>query len=148
MTNDQPAASTPFTSPSREYEFDSGQNLVIGELAGAMRFVGTASVVFALVVWVVGLAILFLGNPAGLSQLVQGTLMFIIGVWTRSAARSFQLVVDTQGNDIGNMMTALGELRRLYNLQKWVLILAIALIVLAFIAGFFLAMVMGARGHG
>lgn len=148
MTNDQPNASTPFSSTPTEYEFSSDQNHVIGELAGAMRFVGTASVVFALVVWVVGLAILFLGNPAGLSQLVQGTLMFIIGVWTRSAAVSFQRVVDTQGSDIANMMTALGELRRLYNLQKWVLIVAIALIVVAFVAGFFLALVLGARAHG
>ena len=65
MTNDQPNASTPFSSTPTEYEFSSDQNHVIGELAGAMRFVGTASVVFALVVWVVGLAILFLALDAG-----------------------------------------------------------------------------------
>ena len=131
MTNDMTGSAAATSRQPAEYEFDVTQELVVGELAGAMRFVGTATT--------------FMGNPAGLAQIIQGVLMAFIGVWTRSSARSFQLVVDTKGNDIGNLMNALGELRRLYNLQRWVLIVALVLMVVAFALGILAAIFL--RGH-
>jgi hypothetical protein len=150
MTNDMGNNAAAPAPPAHDgHEFDASQNLVIGDLAGSMSFVGTASIVLAIVMWLIGIATMFLGNPAGLAQIVQGVLMVFIGVWTRSSARSFQLVVDTKGSDIANLMNALGELRRLYNLQKWMIIVALVLIVLAFAAGIVFGILLGVRtSHG
>lgn len=146
MTND--TTNAPASIPqahSGGYEFDGAQEVVIRDLAGAMQFVGTVSIVLAVLMWLIGIATMFMGNPAGLAQIVQGVLMIFIGVWTRSAARSFQLVVDTKGSDIPNLMNALGELRRLYNLQKWLMILMFVLIVLAFVGGIAAGIFLAAR---
>jgi len=145
MTNDMTGNAGAPPAQSGGYEFDSAQEVVVGELAGSMRFVGTASIALAIVMWLLGIATMFMGNPAGLAQIVQGVLMIFIGTWTRSSARSFQLVVDTKGNDIGNLMNALGELRRLYNLQKWVLIVALVLMVIAFALGIVAGIVLQTR---
>ena len=130
------------------YEFDSSQEVVIRDLAGSMQFVGTVSIVVAVVMWLAGIATMFMGNPAGLAQIVQGVLMVFIGVWTRSSARSFQLVVDTKGSDIPNLMNALGELRRLYSLQKWLMIVMLVLFVLAFVGGILFGILFAARVSG
>jgi len=145
MTNDMTGSAAATSRQPAEYEFDVTQELVVGELAGAMRFVGTASIVLAVVMWLIGIATTFMGNPAGLAQIIQGVLLAFIGVWTRSSARSFQLVVDTKGNDIANLMSALSELRRLYNLQRWVMIVALVLMVAAFALGIVAALFL--RGH-
>lgn len=127
------------------YEFDSNQEVVIRDLAGSMQFVGTASIVVAVVMWLIGIATLFMANPAGVGQIIQGVLLVFIGVWTRSSARSFQLVVDTKGSDIPNLMSALSELRRLYNLQKWLMIVMLVLFILAFVGGIAFAILFAAR---
>jgi hypothetical protein len=49
--------------------------------------------------------------------------------------KAFKLIVETQGNDIENLMGALGQLRKLYTLQYWLffiglIFLAIAVIVI------------------
>jgi hypothetical protein len=48
--------------------------------------------------------------------LVNGLIYLLIGMWTRSAAASFQKIVDTRGHDIGHLMDALGSLNRMYTL--------------------------------
>lgn len=150
MTNDTTTnAGTPAAGAHPGgYEFDAGQETVIRDLAGSMQFVGTVSVVLAIVMWLIGIATMFTGNPAGLGQIIQGVLLVFIGVWTRSSAKSFQLVVDTKGSDIPNLMSALGELRRLYNLQKWLMILALVLFVAAFALGIVAAFMLAARHTG
>lgn len=127
------------------YEFDSTQEVVIRDLAGTMQFVGTVSIVLAVVLWIIGIVTMFAGNLAGLGQVMQGVLLVFIGAWTRSAARSFQLVVDTKGSDIPNLMNALGELSRLYALQKWLMILALVLFIGAFVLGVVAALMLAGR---
>lgn len=151
MTNDQSTtpAATPATGAFANdgYEFNADQETVIRELAGSMGFVGTASAVLAVIMWIIGIATMFMMNPAGLGNIIQGVLLIFIGIWTRSAARSFQLVVDTKGSDITNMMNALGELRRLYNLQKWLMILGLVLVIGAFVLGIVAGIFIAARAH-
>ena len=43
----------------------------------------------------------------------------------------FQNIVDTEGNDIGNLMTALDELRRAYAIQRVVFGIAALALVMA-----------------
>jgi len=51
----------------------------------------------------------------GLANIIQGIVQIIIGFWTNKAASAFKQIVTTQGNDIENLMGALGELRKLYS---------------------------------
>jgi hypothetical protein len=57
---------------------------------------------------------------------VTGLIFLLQGVWTRSSAGSFQKIVDTQGNDITNLMNAIGSLQTMYGLLY--LLLAAALL--------------------
>jgi len=59
--------------------------------------------------------------------LVNGLIYLLIGVWTRSAAGSFQKIVDTQGHDIGHLMDALGALNRMYTLISTLIIIGLLL---------------------
>src|SRR5262249_24235914 len=54
---------------------------------------------------------------------ITGLIFLLQGVWTRSAGGSFQKIVDTQGNDVAHLMSAIGSLRAMYG-QVYMLLLA------------------------
>lgn len=95
-----------------------------------MRFVSYFLIGLGVLLIVSGILSLRAG---GLNSIIQGIIQLIIGIWTAKAASSFQLIVKTQGSDIENLMNALGELRKLYTLQYWVLIIALILVVIAIV---------------
>src|SRR5262249_37411420 len=57
---------------------------------------------------------------------VAGLIFLLQGVWSRSAAAAFRKIADTRGNDITNLMNAVGALRTMYGLLH--LLLAAALL--------------------
>lgn len=116
------------------YEFNNTQNQLIRQLAQKMR-VGYILLALGVLVIVPGIVNFRLG---GFATIIQGIIQLIIGVWTAKAATSFQLIVKTQGNDIENLMTALGELRKLYALQYWIFIIALVLVVVGIVAALIL----------
>jgi len=114
-----------------EYEFSPTQNEIIEDLARKMRFVGLMGIILGLVSLLGGVAGLFTAKEAaGLTSVVQGLMLLVVGVWTRSAAGGFQTIVDTQGSDIANLMGALNHLRRIYSLQRIVFVVALLVLVL------------------
>ena len=117
------------------YEFNNTQNQLIRQLAQKMRFVGYILLALGVLVIVAGIVNFRLG---GFATIIQGIIQLIIGLWTAKAATSFQLIVKTQGNDIENLMTALGELRKLYALQYWIFIIALSLVVVGIVAALIL----------
>ena len=117
------------------YEFNNTQNQLIRQLAQKMRFVGYILLTLGVLVIVAGIVNFRLG---GFATIIQGIIQLIIGLWTAKAATSFQLIVKTQGNDIENLMTALGELRKLYALQYWIFIIALVLVVVGIVASLIL----------
>lgn len=117
------------------YEFNNTQNQLIRQLAQKMRFVGYILIALGVLVIVAGIVNFRLG---GFATIIQGIIQLIIGIWTAKAATSFQLIVKTQGNDIENLMTALGELRKLYALQYWIFIIALVLVVVGIVAALIL----------
>ena len=117
------------------YEFNNTQNQLIRQLAQKMRFVGYILLTLGVLVIVAGIVNFRLG---GFATIIQGIIQLIIGIWTAKAATSFQLIVKTQGNDIENLMTALGELRKLYALQYWIFIIALVLVVVGIVAALIL----------
>ena len=116
---------------SREYEFSSSQNELIKNLADKMRFVAY----FMIAAGVLGAIGGLFNLRTGLGAIINGVVYILIGVWTNSASAAFLRIVDTQGNDIENLMGALGELRKLYTLQYWLLIVALIFIAIALVLG-------------
>lgn len=113
-----------------QYEFSTSQNELIQQLAEKMRFVGYFLIGVGILIAVSGLVTLTNG---GIGNIINGVIQVIIGVWTSKAASAFKLIVETQGNDIENLMGALGELRKLYTLQYWALIIALVFVAIALI---------------
>lgn len=116
----------------RQYEFDNSQNELIKQLADKMRFVSYFLIGVGVLVAIGGLFTLTRG---GISNIISGVVQAIIGVWTSKAASAFQRIVATQGNDIENLMGALSELRKLYTLQYWLLILTLVFLALGLVLG-------------
>ena len=116
------------------YEFNNSQNQLIRELSNKMRFVSYFLNGSGVLVVIAGLFTLARG---GIGNLIYGIIQIFIGVWTNKAASSFQRIVSTQGNDIENLMSALGELKKLYFLQYWLLIVALVFLALGIVLGVF-----------
>ncbi|MGD1806568.1 hypothetical protein ACP6PL_14165 [Dapis sp. BLCC M126] len=113
----------------KQYEFDSSQNELILDLSNKMRFVSYFLIAGGVLSGIIGL----LSLNAGV--IIPAVVDIIIGVWTLKAASSFKLIVDTEGNDIVNLMGALGELRKLYRLQYWLLIITLVFLAIALVIG-------------
>jgi hypothetical protein len=128
------------TTSNAEYEFDEGENAVLRDLAGSMSFVGTFNIIGGALLVLLGAIAVLGAGPVALVYIVQGIVNFLVGIWTRSGAAGFTRVVQTEGNDIANMMQALGELRRIYNLQKIVIIVTMVLVVLGIVGAVLLVM--------
>jgi hypothetical protein len=146
---------------TRQYEFSAQQNALFDSLAHKMRWVGgflTVVGVLNLVAAALLVAAVYrhefpaewLGRltpdeqarlealpPNGrlwgfaLNTGVSGLLYLMIGVWTRSAASSFQRIVTTEGRDISHLMNALGALHQMYSLFFALLVLALVFMLAA-----------------
>jgi len=116
----------------RNYEFDSNQNELIAVLAKRMTWVGRFMIAFS-VLAIIGGAATFADD--GLNAIIQGVFIIVLAVWTLRAASAFSSITTTEGSDISNLMTALGELRKLYTLQYWLIIVAIVLVIIGAIVG-------------
>ena len=127
-----------------QYEFSGSQNELIRDLSQKMNFVSSFLKVVGVINAIGGVLAIVQRQPNGASAIINGVVYVLIGVWTSQAASSFLKIVDTQGNDIENLMLALGELRKLYQFQYWVLIICIIFVILALVA----AIIIGASGAG
>jgi hypothetical protein len=151
-----PPSGVPQGVNTMSYEFTRDQNELIGGLAGKMRLVGLVAVIIGLLNFVAALILLVFvfqdKLPSNLAekipddvkkelapntymwmvavqQALAGLIFLMVGIWTRSAAASFQNVVATAGKDVSHLMNALGSLRKMYSLI-YTLILAIILAML------------------
>lgn len=110
---------------NRTYEFNESQNQLILDLSKKMTFVSYFAIAAGVLGIISGLITIAQGD---LSPIIQGVITLFIGIWTINAAKAFKAIVETQGNDIENLMGALGELRKLYNLQFWLLLIGLIFI--------------------
>ncbi|RPI01881.1 MAG: hypothetical protein EHM72_05450 [Calditrichaeota bacterium] len=120
------------------FEFSTQQNSTFGSLAGKMKLVSIFFIVIgvlsAMSNWVQGSIV---------AGVINAAVFIFIGIWTLDAGRAFRRIVDTQGSDISHLMSALVNLKRLYTLQFWLLI--ITMIAVLVLIGFLLGGSMGAR---
>jgi hypothetical protein len=112
------------------YEFNESQNQLILDLSKKMLFVSYFLIATGVFGAITGIITIMQGGFGGI---VQGVVLLVTGIWTINASKAFKLIVETQGNDIENLMGALGELRKLYTLQYWLFIIALVFIVIGLV---------------
>jgi|SRR5579871_4496603 len=123
-----------------QYEFDDAENLLFDELAKVMRLVGALLIVVGVVTLGLAALLLLKGSiTTAFASVVQGISSIVIGGWTRSAASSFARISTTEGNDIPLVLGAVSDLRKIYGLQKLVLLISLGVIVLGVAMVFFAA---------
>lgn len=118
-----------------EYEFTESQNETLRVLANRMRWVGWFLTVLGVFVGIGLLAGAAQSTSELLTYIGSAVIYFLIGIWTVRAAGSFTQIVLTEGSDITRLMDGLGELRKLYTLQFWLIVTAIFLVSAAIVVG-------------
>ena len=120
------------------FEFSPHQADIIRSLSKRMNFVGTIYVIASIIVGLAGLVALIFSPLIGAFYFLLLIPELLVGIWTIHAAHSFRMVVDTPGHDIPHLMKALSSLRKLYSLMFWLLLAALAFMILAIAAGVFM----------
>src|SRR2546430_10453745 len=110
-----PDAPRPGTSKEGAYEFTDTSKDSFRALAASMSFVGVCAMLFGALASVFALGALY----AGLLALAIGTacgaaFSLVTAWWTMSAGRSLSALVATRGRDVGHLMRATAQLRRLF----------------------------------
>ncbi len=112
---------------SEPYEFDAEQNKTIENLARSMLTVGLVMMVFG-VVGIAGIVIAFITNKTNnltLGSILESVFLVLFGYWTRNAGHAFDAVVKTKGSDIPHLMSALGDLSKMYGLVRNIILFCI-----------------------
>jgi hypothetical protein len=110
------------------YEFSTEHNTLFSNLASKLRTVGITFIVLGVLQSF--LALINSGTFGILTGVAGGVLFAVIGVLMVNAAGSFKLIVDTEGQDINNLMQALRSLLSMYTIQFWALVVSILLVLL------------------
>jgi len=88
------------------YEFSRAENDVITTTSRWIRIFGWLQIVCGAITLIMGLITL----PAGVATLVGGGLYFLIGWYLKGAGDSLKAVVNTTGDDLAHLMSALEKL--------------------------------------
>ena len=120
------------------YEFTDSQNQTISLLGSRMKWVRIFFIAMGVAFGLVG--VVGLVESEGALDLIlkpmiftmTAAILFLSGIWTVNAAKSFTLIVKTTGSDILNLMNALGTLLKLYAMQFWLVIVSLVVLVIAF----------------
>ena len=100
-----------------------------------MKFVCYASIAFGALMAVVAFRDAF-DRHANWTRvactMAEGCLGIIVGMWVGRAARHFDTIVITRGHDIENLMAALRELKKVFELQRALFVGAVAIAAVAF----------------
>ena len=118
----EPAAVPPAAKLPTPFEFSAPQEALIGSLGRLMRIVGVVSLLFGVLVGVLGL----MARGNAIVALIQAGMMVAIGLLTYSAGSRFRQVAETTGRDIAHLMEALDRVRTIYLVQVWLLGIALA----------------------
>jgi hypothetical protein len=113
-----------------QYEFSPEQNSILLDLANKMKFVGIFEIVLG--------GIYVLTAVGGMFQNIgSGIVQVFLGYLTLNASKFFLNIVQTEGNDITHLMSAMLELKKLYSIQFWLNIILIVFVVIGLILGAF-----------
>ncbi len=122
----------PGYTPGYGYEFSDDENAIITKAAYWARLLG----IFMIVTGV--------GSLYG-CNVISFAIDLAVGITFLGAANSLKSVVDTQGNDIQHMMTALSKLKTAFKIRVIVVVVALVLLLLLF--GLIMLLVVAGSAH-
>jgi hypothetical protein len=132
-------------SSLQQYEFDNNQDDIIKRLSRSMKWIASPLSMVGILCALGGSVSLVQAfrqpssATAAIYAFISAGLLLAIGSWTRNAARSFQQIVTTTGQDIDHLMDGLDNLRKMYSLLsvivKIYLVLLFVALLLAVVAG-------------
>jgi hypothetical protein len=119
------------------YEFTEEQNLSLKKLTSQMNFVGIFTLIMGIFCGAVGFYKIV--SPErnviiAIFVLVMAVVIIVMGVYTMGSAKSFKLVIKTEGDDINNLMKALEKLTTWFGIVSLMIVVTIAILILGFIA--------------
>ena len=126
----QPYGQPPAAPPAGgSYEFTQAENMTIGRLASRAKMWGIISIVIGAVMLISGVALALAIDhvlaQAGGAVIASAALQPVVsGAFYLSAGGAFNNVVNTQGNDIPHMMSAMGKLTNAMRVEAIVAIIA------------------------
>ena len=130
------------SAPLSRIPFSPRAEASILELSKWMRISAVISMVGAVLKLIVAFTV---RNDLG--QLIGSVVMFLIGMWSYQAAKSFAAVATTDTADQQNLMQGFGLLRRVFLMQAVFVILGVAVVVLAIVGGLIYLAAHGAPVH-
>ncbi|TAE22018.1 MAG: hypothetical protein EAZ92_16255 [Candidatus Kapaibacterium sp.] len=122
------SSSNSTNSTGSNYEFSPAQNTLISNLAKRLNFVGIAFIVLG--VLQAFLAMVNTTMFGKLTGILGGALLGSLGVFMSRASGSFKFIVETEGQDIEHLMSALASLLSMYTAQFWSLVVLGSLVAL------------------
>lgn len=134
MSDAPRSSSTGATPPSAGWggDFADAQKDSFAALSESMSFVGVCLMLFALLLCVFAVAAAYSGFVANAIGIVVVSCAYAaMAWWTMSAGRSLSALVRTRGGDIGYLMEAVVQLRRLFGFARGVIIVQSFLIAAA-----------------
>lgn len=111
------------------YEFSTVENETIGKAATWIGFWSWVAIIVGLVSGI-GSVVSF--DPGGI---IMGVVYVVVGFYYRSAAASMRSVVETTGDDVAHLMTALDKLASAFKVMGVLVIIGVAAGLLAAILG-------------
>lgn len=111
-----------------QYEFSPEQNSILLDLANKMKYVAYFELALGVVYLITVASGMFQNLGSGLVQI-------ILGYLTLNASKFFLQIVQTEGNDISHLMSAMLELKKLYAIQFWMNVALIVIVVVGAIVG-------------
>jgi hypothetical protein len=122
---------------SAQFEFNESQNKIIGNLAYHMRGVGVFFFLIGILYMALAILKLLQAWSTRPSAIVEILLVFLVGViiaaigaWTRNASFDFRKIVDSKGNDISHLMSALENTGKVFSIvYMYILVLVVIVLV-------------------
>jgi hypothetical protein len=116
-------------TPPGTYEFTEEQNQTIRSLA---RYMQILAIIMLAIGGLQAVGGLVSSDPLAKAGILQGGVILIFGIFTVRAAAAFRRITSSAGGDIAHLMSALGTLRGLYQIQA---ILIVAAVIAALVIG-------------
>ncbi len=155
-----PGAPSPYRPLPTAYEFTEPENAVVRGLATTTRVVGVINLVSVVVAGANLLVSLARPNlhpvprmgAQGVAAIgfagfgVAAVFGLLVAFWMFRSSAAFTRVVETQGNDVPNLIEALGYQRSYFRMLKVLTLVLFSLVVGACVIGCFGAMLFSRRG--
>jgi hypothetical protein len=119
------------------YEFSEEQNKVIKRLRANMLFVGIFVLLLGVFLGILDIYYWFCPERNIIIKIFIALLSFVtimMGVFTLTSSRSFRQVFTTEGNDVDHLMKAIDKLATWFGILTFVIIVALAIVILGAVA--------------